>query len=64
MYAYNRSRQDYMSLAVMTLTDTYQDPHPESRLMLEEDEPGEGDDEYACMRVRKKGSHSAEGHGR
>ncbi|KAI6129790.1 Pre-mRNA-splicing factor Ntr2 [Pisolithus croceorrhizus] len=33
-----------MSLAVMTLTDTYQDPHPESRLMLEEDEPGEGDD--------------------
>ncbi|KAI5980724.1 GCFC-domain-containing protein [Pisolithus albus] len=39
--------QDYISLAVTTLTDTYQGPHPESRLMREEDELGEGDDEYA-----------------
>ncbi|KAG6334692.1 hypothetical protein ID866_4391 [Astraeus odoratus] len=39
--------EDYMSLAVTTRNDTYQGPHPESRLVREEDELGEGDDEYA-----------------
>ncbi|KIN99575.1 hypothetical protein M404DRAFT_16456 [Pisolithus tinctorius Marx 270] len=39
--------QDYISLAITTRTDTYQGPHPESRLVREEDELGEGDDEYA-----------------
>ncbi|KAI6039350.1 GCFC-domain-containing protein, partial [Pisolithus marmoratus] len=39
--------QDYISLAVTTRIDAYQGPHPESRLMREEDDLGEGDDEYA-----------------
>ncbi|KAF8551693.1 GCFC-domain-containing protein [Imleria badia] len=39
--------QDYISLSVTKLPDISQGPHPESRLMREEDEVGEGDDEYA-----------------
>lgn len=36
--------QDYISLSVIKADDAYQGPHPESRLMREEDELGEGDD--------------------
>ncbi|KAF9221600.1 hypothetical protein BS17DRAFT_711194 [Gyrodon lividus] len=39
--------QDYISLSVTKHIDISQGPHPESRLMREEDELGEGDDEYA-----------------
>lgn len=35
---------DYISLTVATRNDVYQGPHPESRLMREEDDLGEGDD--------------------
>ena len=35
---------DYISLTVTTRDDVYQGPHPESRLMREEDDLGEGDD--------------------
>ncbi|KAL4080710.1 GCFC-domain-containing protein [Scleroderma citrinum] len=38
---------DYISLTVTTRSDVYQGPHPESRLMREEDDLGEGDDEFA-----------------
>ncbi|KAJ7583627.1 nineteen complex-related protein 2-domain-containing protein [Mycena floridula] len=38
--------QDFISLTVATRSDD-QGPHPESRLIREEDELGEGDDEYA-----------------
>ncbi|KAJ4482295.1 nineteen complex-related protein 2-domain-containing protein [Lentinula aciculospora] len=40
------SSEDYISLSVTRKTDD-QGPHPESRLVREEDELGEGDDEYA-----------------
>ncbi|KAF8442882.1 nineteen complex-related protein 2-domain-containing protein, partial [Boletus edulis BED1] len=39
--------QDYISLSVTKRADISQGPHPESRLVREEDEVGEGDDEYA-----------------
>ncbi|KAF8842200.1 hypothetical protein BDN67DRAFT_1038818 [Paxillus ammoniavirescens] len=39
--------QDYVSLSVTKRIDISQGPHPESRLVREEDELGEGDDEYA-----------------
>ncbi|KAG6377125.1 nineteen complex-related protein 2-domain-containing protein [Boletus reticuloceps] len=39
--------QYYISLSVTKRADISQGPHPESRLMREEDEVGEGDDEYA-----------------
>ncbi|KIJ62603.1 hypothetical protein HYDPIDRAFT_30203 [Hydnomerulius pinastri MD-312] len=39
--------QDYISLSVTKRSDVSQGPHPESRLVREEDELGEGDDEYA-----------------
>ncbi|EGN98478.1 hypothetical protein SERLA73DRAFT_123779 [Serpula lacrymans var. lacrymans S7.3] len=38
---------DYISLSVTKRDDLPQGPHPESRLMREEDELGEGEDEYA-----------------
>ena len=38
------AEQDYISLSVTKLPDIPQGPHPESRLMREEDEVGEGDD--------------------
>ena len=36
--------EDFISLSVMRKEDTYQGPHPESRLMREDDDLGEGDD--------------------
>ncbi|KAF9241159.1 GCFC-domain-containing protein [Melanogaster broomeanus] len=41
------TEQDYISLSVTKRIDMSQGPHPESRLVREEDELGEGDDEYA-----------------
>ncbi|KAF7346601.1 GC-rich sequence DNA-binding factor-like protein [Mycena sanguinolenta] len=38
---------DFISLSVVRRSDEPKGPHPESRLMREEDELGEGDDEYA-----------------
>ncbi|KAJ7816924.1 nineteen complex-related protein 2-domain-containing protein [Mycena olivaceomarginata] len=38
---------DFISLSVVKRPEESQGPHPESRLMREEDELGEGDDEYA-----------------
>jgi GC-rich sequence DNA-binding factor len=39
------SRADeYISLSLTTRGDGYQGPHPESRLMREDDDLGEGDD--------------------
>lgn len=38
------AEQDYISLSVIQRADIPQGPHPESRLMREEDEIGEGDD--------------------
>ena len=37
-------RDDYISLTVAKQDDEYRGPHPESRLMREEDELGEGED--------------------
>ncbi|KIM43007.1 hypothetical protein M413DRAFT_69575 [Hebeloma cylindrosporum] len=39
--------EDFISLSVAKLEDGPKGPHPESRLMREEDELGEGDDEFA-----------------
>ncbi|KAJ3556790.1 hypothetical protein NM688_g1824 [Phlebia brevispora] len=39
--------EDFISLSVAKRVDFSQGPHPESRLMREEDEVGEGEDEYA-----------------
>lgn len=36
--------EEYISLAVVRKADEYKGPHPESRLMREDDELGEGDD--------------------
>ena len=36
--------EDFISLSVGKHSDSPQGPHPESRLMREEDEVGEGDD--------------------
>lgn len=38
------AEQEYISLSVIQRADISQGPHPESRLMREEDEIGEGDD--------------------
>ncbi|KAJ7677425.1 nineteen complex-related protein 2-domain-containing protein [Mycena rosella] len=38
---------DFISLSVVKRPDESQGPHPESRLVREEDELGEGDDEFA-----------------
>ncbi|KAJ6508474.1 nineteen complex-related protein 2-domain-containing protein [Mycena sanguinolenta] len=38
---------DFISLSVVRRSDEPKGPHPESRLMREEDELGEGEDEYA-----------------
>lgn len=35
---------DFISLSVTRKEDLYQGPHPESRLMREDDDLGEGDD--------------------
>ncbi|KAG5653109.1 hypothetical protein H0H81_002256 [Sphagnurus paluster] len=39
--------EDYISLSLVRQSDEPQGPHPESRLVREEDELGEGDDEFA-----------------
>ncbi|TFY79609.1 hypothetical protein EWM64_g4406 [Hericium alpestre] len=39
--------EDFISLSVTRREDTYQGPHPESRLVREEDELGEAEDEFA-----------------
>lgn len=39
--------EDFISLFLTGQGDEYQGPHPESRLVREEDELGEGDDEFA-----------------
>ncbi|KAJ3513492.1 hypothetical protein NLJ89_g2913 [Agrocybe chaxingu] len=39
--------EEYISLSLARREDIPQGPHPESRLMREEDELGEGDDEFA-----------------
>lgn len=36
--------EEFISLSVVRQSDEYQGPHPESRLMREEDELGDGDD--------------------
>lgn len=36
--------EEFVSLSVVRRADEYQGPHPESRLMREEDDLGEGDD--------------------
>ncbi|KAG8214632.1 nineteen complex-related protein 2-domain-containing protein [Butyriboletus roseoflavus] len=41
------AEQEYISLSVTKQADISHGPHPESRLVREEDEVGEGDDEYA-----------------
>ncbi|KAF8171926.1 nineteen complex-related protein 2-domain-containing protein [Mycena galopus ATCC 62051] len=41
------TEDDFISLSVVKRSDESRGPHPESRLMREEDELGEGDDEYA-----------------
>ncbi|KAF5360932.1 hypothetical protein D9756_004921 [Leucocoprinus leucothites] len=41
------TEEDFISLSVTRREDIDQGPHPESRLVREEDELGEGDDEYA-----------------
>ncbi|KAF8645232.1 hypothetical protein AX16_008059 [Volvariella volvacea WC 439] len=41
------TNEDFISLSVTRRGDFNDGPHPESRLMREEDELGEGDDEYA-----------------
>lgn len=38
------AEQDYISLTITKRADIPQGPHPESRLMREEDEIGEGED--------------------
>jgi GC-rich sequence DNA-binding factor len=40
----NQSGEDFISLSVMKRSDEPQGPHPESRLMREEDDLGDGDD--------------------
>ena len=35
---------EYISLSLTTRADEYQGPHPESRLMREDDDLGQGDD--------------------
>jgi GC-rich sequence DNA-binding factor len=35
---------EYISLSLTTRDDEYRGPHPESRLMREEDDLGQGDD--------------------
>ncbi|THH09290.1 hypothetical protein EW146_g8722 [Bondarzewia mesenterica] len=41
------SGEDFISLSLTKRDEVYQGPHPESRLVREEDELGEGDDEFS-----------------
>ena len=38
------TKDDFISVSVTRREDLYQGPHPESRLMREDDDLGEGDD--------------------
>jgi Nineteen complex-related protein 2 len=40
----NEREDDFISLSVTKRSDEYQGPHPESRLMREDDDLGDGDD--------------------
>jgi GC-rich sequence DNA-binding factor len=40
----NSHADEYISLSLTKRDDEYQGPHPESRLMREDDDLGEGDD--------------------
>lgn len=40
----NPNTEDYISLSLTKRDDEYLGPHPESRLMREDDDLGEGDD--------------------
>lgn len=40
----NPHTEDYISLSLTKRDDEYRGPHPESRLMREDDDLGEGDD--------------------
>lgn len=41
--------EEFISLSVVRRSDEYQGPHPESRLMREEDDLGEGDDGWCFL---------------
>ncbi|KAH9980300.1 nineteen complex-related protein 2-domain-containing protein [Lactifluus volemus] len=43
----NSHADEYISLSLTKRDDEYQGPHPESRLMREDDDLGEGDDDFA-----------------
>ena len=45
--------EDYISLSVTKRNELPQGPHPESRLMREEDELGEGDDGETYFRLSR-----------
>lgn len=45
------SSEDFISLSVIKRSDEYQGPHPDSRLVREEDELGEGDDGMSTCQV-------------
>lgn len=44
--------EDFIALSVSRKEDVYQGPHPESRLMREDDDLGEGDDGAFSMRLK------------
>lgn len=60
------SGEDYISLSVIKRSDESKGPHPDSRLMREEDELGEGDDgrcffcSFICMSYSELCCHVAE----
>ena len=44
--------EDFIALSVSRKEDVYQGPHPESRLMREDDDLGEGDDGASNARLK------------
>lgn len=44
--------EEYISLSVVKRSEESEGPHPESRLVREEDELGEGDDGMSCRHYR------------
>jgi GC-rich sequence DNA-binding factor len=49
--------EDYVSLSVTKVGDEPQGPHPESRLMREEDDLGDGDDGKHTFSIFKLGAY-------
>jgi GC-rich sequence DNA-binding factor len=45
---------DFISLSVTRLADERDEPHPESRLVREEDEMGEGEDGSCILFIREQ----------